>query len=64
MKEKTKVYIVIHNFYSHDMFVPQSAKQGNPTVFGVFSTRAKAQKHIRPGMDDSIIIRVLDHETR
>jgi hypothetical protein len=58
-----KVYVVIHNFVSHDMFVPQWAKEGNPVVFGVFSTKAKAQKHIRPTADDYIQVLTLDAKT-
>jgi len=54
------VYIVMHNFCSHDMFVPQWAKDGNPTFFGVYSTREEAEKHIRPNMDDYIIEREVD----
>lgn len=49
-----RVWVVIHNFKSHDMFVPQWAKEGNPKLIGIFSSRAEAKKHIRPGMDDSI----------
>ena len=54
-----KVFIVIHDFYSHDMFVVQSAKRGDPKVFGVFDTRAEASKHIRPEADDYIVERTV-----
>src|SRR5258708_22085160 len=42
------------------MFVPESARIGNPIIFGVFSTRAAARKHIRPDADDYIVERHLD----
>lgn len=50
-----RVYVVFHNFCSHDMFVPQSAKDGNPTLFGTYSTRQEAEEQIRDGMDDYIV---------
>jgi len=53
--KKKYVYVVYHDFYSHDMFVVESAKQGNPRKFGTYPTRAEAKKHIRPAMDDYII---------
>ena len=52
--------MVIHNWVSHDMFVVDSAKVGNPSVFGVFSSRKEAQKHIRPEADDYIQTFTLD----
>lgn len=48
------VYVVYHDFYSHDMFVSAYAKQPNPKKFGTYATRAEAEKHIRPEMDDYI----------
>lgn len=59
-----KVYVVVHDFYSHDMFAPESAQQGNPEVFGVFSTRTEAQKHIRPNMDDFVQTFIVDRVKR
>lgn len=55
-----KVYVVIHDFYSHDMFVVESAKRGNPKVYGIYDTRAEAEKHIRPDMDDYIEERAIE----
>lgn len=57
-----KVYVVMHNFCSHDMFVPRWAKDGNPTLFGVYPTREEAQKHIRPGADDYIVKKFVEEE--
>lgn len=55
-----KVYVVVHDFYSHDMFVPESAKAGSPEIVGVFTNRGEAQKHIRPDMDDTVHTFILD----
>ena len=52
-----KVYVVIHDCYSHDMIFDRG---GDPQVFGVFSTRIEAQKHIRPDMDDYVQTHVID----
>jgi hypothetical protein len=56
MAEET-VFLVFHNFRSHDMFVPMNAKIGNPKLVGVFRTRTEAEKQIRDGMDDYILER-------
>lgn len=55
-----KVYLVFHNFRSHDMFVPQWAKDGNPTLFGTYSTKDEAEEQIRDGMDDYIVVKEVE----
>lgn len=59
----TTVYLVFHNFRSHDMFVPQWEKEGNPVLFDVFESREEAETHIRPGMDDYIVEKKIVKET-
>jgi hypothetical protein len=51
----SKEYLVFHNFRSHEMFVPQWAKDGSPELFGTYSTKEEAETHIRKGMDDYIV---------
>jgi predicted nucleotidyltransferase len=59
-----KVYIVIHNFRSHDMFVPEWAKIGEPKVFGTYATRKEAEKHIRKWADDEIQESTIDEKEK
>jgi len=61
MAPPEKVYLVFHDFYSHDMFVVASAKTGNPKLQGVYTTREEAERHIRPGMDDYIVEQEVQH---
>lgn len=61
---KNRVFVVIHDFYSHDMFVVESAKQGHPEVFGIYGTSAEAEKHIRPWADDSIEERTVETKAK
>lgn len=54
-----KVYIVVRDFYSHDMFVSDSAKAGDPKVYRVFAKWADAKKELRSGSDDYIVTRTV-----
>lgn len=53
---KTRVYVVYHDFYSHDMFVSTWATTPNPKKFGEYATRKEALTHIREDADDFIKI--------
>lgn len=54
--KKQYVYVVIHEFYSHDMFIaPGSGEYEEPTIFGVYRKHAEAKKHLREDADDSIV---------
>lgn len=56
------VYVLVHNFVSHDMFVPDFAKFGNPRIVGVYTTRDKANGYVRKDADDSVHELELDAE--
>lgn len=56
--KKISVYVVVHAFESHDMFLaPGAGEWEAPTVFGVYATRAEAKKHMRGEESDDYIVR-------
>jgi hypothetical protein len=63
-RKDVKVFVVVHDYYSHDMFVTASAKAGSPEVVGVYSSRLEARKYIRPEADDFIVVLTLDKPVR
>lgn len=63
-RKDTKVFVVVHDLYSHDMFVVESAKKGSPEVVGAYSSRLEARKYIRPEADDYIVVLTLDKPVR